>query len=466
MRVFPQANLRRTAASLLTIAVLAVSAGTARAGGYTACEAPFIFEGAAANIVPIEYLATSADRKLKDAGPTSEEAERLRRLQRTARHLAWLVKLDSWHQPTYGSLGVVAHMFLGSKCDPDDVLARLIRGGASAPIRTGQALVMLQGRIFIEGEEIFLQSRLRGFRRNEVAAGSAGAPSGYFAGEGISVALGGDDHRLRASLPLLDVTFAPRALTFADLGRIDENSAKASMVYPERVVEKEKGKPLRFEPGQMRAFSIQLFDGGEWIKVESQLDGFSGFIKVDRKASAALHATLPELDFLNGLLGFLRVSQRLRGADYPPPPDSAARHARASLARFIASERTTDDVDARALAAVLSGALAATAGDWKKARADFGAAAAAAPYRGAYRNLLGLADAKLCCAGEPGVGFSDPTRAFADSLSLAPNDREALLNLDAFLALLSETANPPAGIDTTRLTERRAVVRKVVSSFE
>lgn len=42
----------------------------------------------------------------------------------------------------------------------------------------------------------------------------------------------------------------------------------------------------------------------------------------------------------------------------------------------------------------------------------------------------------------------------------------SVLNLDAFLALLSETAEPPAGINTSRLTERRALVRKVVSSSE
>jgi hypothetical protein len=459
MGLFLETDLRRAAASLLTVAALAASAGAARAGGFTACEAPFVFDGSAANIVPVEYLATSADRE-------SEEAGRLKRIQQTAQHLAWLVKLDSWHQPIYGSLGVVAHMFFREKCDPDDVLAGLIRGGAGAPIGPGQVLVMLQGRIFIEGDEIFLQSRLRGFRRNEVPPGATDMPSGYFADEGLSVALGDGAYRLRASLPPLDVTFAPRALTFAELDRIDQSFEKASIVYPDRAVT-ETGEALRFEPDRPQAFSVQLFDGGEWLKVENIFGGISGFIHADPTASATLHASLPELDFLNGLLGFLRVSQALNGADYPPPPESAARHARASLARFVASERTAEDVEARALAAALSGVLAAAfGGDWAEARGRFAAAATAAPYRGAYRNLLGLADAILCCAGAPRAGFADPTRAFADSLSLAPDDRQALLNLDAFLVFLSETAKPPAGIDTSRLTERRAVVRKVVSSFE
>lgn len=459
MGLFRETDLRRAAASLLTAAALAASAGAAGAGGFTACDNPFVFDRAAANIVPVEYLATSVDRESKQAG-------RLERIQQTAQHLAWLVKLDSWHQPTYGSLGVVAHMFFRKKCDPDEVLAELIRGAAVAPIGPGQVLVMLQGRIFIEGDEIFLQSRLRGFRRNEVRPGAADRLSGYFADEGLSVALGGGAHRLRASLPSLDVTFAPRALTFAELDRIDQSFEKASIVYPDREVT-EAGKPLRFAADRPQAFRVQLFDGGKWLKIEDIFGGVSGFIHADPTASAILHASLPELDFLNGLLGFLRVSQALNGADYPPPPKSAARHARASLARFVASERTAEDVEARALAAALSGVLAAAVGDdWAEARERFDAAAIAAPYRGAYRNLLGLADAMLCCAGAPRPGFADPTRAFADSLSLAPDDREALLNLDAFLALLSQTAKPPAGIDTSRLTERRAVVRKVVAGFE
>lgn len=459
MALFRKTDLRRVAASLLTASALALPAGAGLAGGFTACDAPFIFEGAAANIVPVEYLATAADRDSRDV-------DRLARIQKTAQRLAWLVKLDSWHQPTYGSLGVVAHLFFHEKCDPERILDGLIRGRAAAPVVPGQVVVMLQGRIFIEGEEIFLQSRLRGFRRSEVPFGAAEITRHYFANEGLSIELGNGAYRLDASLPVLDVTFEPRAFSFAELDRIDDSFEKASLVYPNRTVT-DAGEPLRFEAGRPQAFTVQLFDGGEWLKVEDIFGGTSGFIHADPTASAVLHESLPELDFMNGLLGFLRVSQALNAADFPPPPESSARHARASLARFLASERTSEDVKARALASALTGVLAAAFDEnWAEAREHFTDAATSAPYRGAYRNLLGLADAALCCAGAPRPGFNDPTRAFADSLSLAPDDREALLNLDAFLALLSEIAEAPVGIDTSRLAERRAVVRKVVSSFE
>ena len=357
-------------------------------------------------------------------------------------------------------------MYFGRKCDPDEVLTGLIRGVAAEPIRKGQVLLMLQGRIFIEGDQIFLQSRLRGFRRNALPPGDAERLSEYAAGESLSAALGDGAYDLRASIPALDITFAPRAVTFEEFDRIDERFEKASIVYPERSVTS-GGETLRFHAGRPQAFSVQLFDDGKWLKIEEYFGGLSGFIHADPTISTSLHASLPELDFLNGLLGFLRISQAQAGEDYPAPPKSAARHARASLARFIESPRTLEDIEARALASALSGVLSATDDeDWKAARQHFAAAATAAPYRSAYRNLLGLADAMLCCAGAPQPGFADPTRSFTDSLSLAPNDREALLNLDAFLTLLSEAAEPPAGIDTSRLTERRAVVRKVVSSYQ
>ena len=102
---------------------------------------------------------------------------------------------------------------------PSSALDGLIRGGASAPIQLGQIVVMLQGRIFTESDEIFLQSRLRGFRRNAVGYGEAAALSGYFAEEGLAAGLRQGSYRLHAGLPALDVTFAPRALTFADVPR-------------------------------------------------------------------------------------------------------------------------------------------------------------------------------------------------------------------------------------------------------
>ena len=192
------------------------------AGGFAPCDLPFVFEGAAANVVPIEYLATVADSALGDDN-------QLATLQVTAQRLAWLMKLDTWHQPTYGSLGVVAHMFSSGVCDPDEVLRLLLEGRAAAPIRPGQILVMLQGRIFIEGETIFLQSRLRGFRRSDATPTGDAPLSINFFRESVGTVLA--DREFGAGLPPIDITFAPRALTMAELDQIDLVSADASQIH-------------------------------------------------------------------------------------------------------------------------------------------------------------------------------------------------------------------------------------------
>ena len=133
MRKMFRSALKRTAFAFLLM--LSALGSGAHAGGFTACDSPFIFEGTAANIVPIEYQATSADQGTDD---------RLTALQDTAQRLAWLIKLDSWHQPTYGSLGVVAHMFLGRQCDPEEVLGRLLLGG---PADARLALLLAAARV-------------------------------------------------------------------------------------------------------------------------------------------------------------------------------------------------------------------------------------------------------------------------------------------------------------------------------
>lgn len=459
------------ASATLILALLVSPVDSARAGGFTACEYPFIFSGSAANIVPIEYQATAVDRDAAaystDETTTAQkrQRERLARIQETARNLAWLVKLDSWHQPTYGSLGVVAHIFQGGTCEPDQVLQRLIQGGASEPVRPGQAIVMLQGRVFIEDDQVFLQSRIRGFRRNELPPDVSEPPGALFADEALTGRIGGDGPDLRASLPVLDVTFTPRAFSLAEFRKIDKDFRTASAIYPERSSPEEDARALNFKSGQ-HAFSVQIVDE-QWLKVEDYFSGMSGFIKIKPNVSEGLHAKLPELDFLNGLLGFLRVRQAVIGSDYPPPPQSAPAAAQASLDRFLASKATSDDADARALAHAMIGVLHGSADKgWGPARKSLEKATEIAPFNGAYRNLLGVADAMLCCAGSPRSGYDDPSRSFVDSLSVNPGNREALLNLDAFLEYLDKTGGMlPKGIDATRLAERRAVVRKVVDSI-
>ncbi len=432
---------------------------SANAGGVTACDSPFVFEGSAANIVPLEYLATLADRAGGDVANRD-------RLQESAQRLAWLMKLDSWHQPTYGSLGVVAHMYLGQVCDPDDVLDTLIAGGAFAPVRTGQILIFLNGKLFIDGDRIFLQSRMRAFRRNAHDHDETLPLAAYFERESLSASIAGAERPLLARLPLIDITFAPREMTKEVFTKIDETFTEASRVH-DAPDPGSHSEPLIFDANQPRAFSVQIPDEEGWIYVEDMFGGVpdKGFIKSDPEASALLHDSLPELDFMNGVLGVLRLQQARASGDYAPPPDSSEALAARSLDRFLGNERTGEEREARSLALALKGLMAAIdTGDWRKARENFLRAAQLSPAKSEYRNLLGVTDAALCCGGDPDPPYRDPARWFADSLSLAPEDGRALTNLRDYLGALSRRESAPEGINTEGLSDKLAIIREVVSN--
>lgn len=463
--------LIRLIAPLCCAAALFLLGPSASAGGFMPCEMPFVFSGAAANIVPIEFLATASDARNSDSAS-------FQKLQRTAQHLAWLVELDSWHQPTYGSLGVVAHLFLRQICAPDEILSGIIEGRGGGRVKPEQVLLVLQGRIFIEGEQVLVQSRLRGFRRNDVGYHAGNDLTLFMQPETVAASLEGG-RALRARLPALDITFAPRVMTEGELAEIDKRFEQASRLHSKRSVDS-RSEPLRFEPGNPQAFSVEILDGGSWLRIKEFFSGRTGFIRTDPAASDFLHTRLPELDFLNGALGYLRLVQaQRRGHEYPPPPRNAGIQARTSLRHFLERQQTADEPETRALARALLGVIALQAqvgggtrpdgtgmpADWHGARAEFREAVRLAPYSSTHRNLLGLADARLCCAGLLAGEFGDPAVDFTDSLSLDPRNVDALKNLNVFLAVLGgleARGVPPAGVDTSRLAERRKVVEHVL----
>ncbi|WP_170764705.1 hypothetical protein [Ruegeria lacuscaerulensis] len=454
--------LKTRLAALILCGVLTLLTGAsfgargADAGGFTACDSPYIFEGSAANIVPLEYLATSAEA-------TSSEGNRLERLQEMAQRFSWLFKLDSWHQPTYGSLGVVAHMFLGQVCDPDEVLEKLLAGGASVPLRNGQVLVFMQGRIFIEDEQIFLQSRLRGFRRQSHQYEFLQPMPRNYAEEVLFVPLAGSDQRLSVSVPALDVTFAARVISAELFDGIDSAFLEASRVFAQPDVNA-SSEELMFEPGQPRAFSVRITNEPGWIEVNDEMGGHPdhGFIRVNPEASRLFHHSLPELDFLNGILGFLRLQQDHELGEYPPVPGRAPSQAIAAFERYLENELTGDEPELRALAHGLIGFIEASElNNWSASRKSFLRAAELAPTDTHYRNALGVTDAILCCSGDARPPYRDPARWFADAISVYPVNGEALSNLLHFLEFLMATERTPEGIDTANLPKTLNVVRNV-----
>ncbi|WP_143030647.1 hypothetical protein [Ruegeria halocynthiae] len=443
-------------AKLVAFSYAVGGAQPAMAGGFTACEQPFIFEGSAANIVPLEYVATSVDR-------TAIETERSEKLQETARRLSWLFKLDSWHQATYGSLGVVAHMFLGQVCEADEVLQELLLGRSGLPVRKDQILIILHGRIFIEDGQIFVQSQVSGFRRRSHPDEFVMPLAANFASETLSVHLAASDKSLFVSLPVLDMTFAPRVISEDLFDRIDATFLEASRVFTRPDLDAPSDE-LLFQPGRPRAFSVRITDEPGWIEIEDRFGGHPdrGFIRVNPEASGLFHRNLPELDFLNGLLGFLRVQQVRNSTDFTPTHDRAALQTMNAFERYLGNDLTAYEPEVRALANGLVGFVKASElNDWPGARKAFLRAAELAPTDTHYRNALGVTDAVLCCVDVGSSPYRDPTRWFADAVSVDPKNGEALGNMLHFLEFLSSAEEPPENINVSNLPRTLEVVRKV-----
>jgi hypothetical protein len=443
------------------------------AGGATSCEEPFVFEGQAANIVPLEYLATVAD---------SESSDTI--LSEVATKIAWLTELDSWHQPTYGSLGVVAHVY---QCEPDDVLRGLLepadQEGGYPSIRIGQVTVFVQGKIFVRDEKIFIQSRIRAFRRNDRPYEWAYDRDGVYRGRNLSDYMLKDkftpvlqDLGFVAPIPEIDVVFAPRVLLISELAEIEKQFQRANRVYI-RKSKSSKSRPIGFDNIEQMAFSIEAIDEG-WMGIRNAFgDGELGYIEVSRDLSSFLHKKLPELDFLNGVLGFLRIRQAADSATgFKQPPSDAQELTLRKLEAFQMAATSSDDVPARALAHALSGVLYAsresTFGD---ALNHFKQAVDLQPYNNLFHNMLGVMKARICCqqsaADLSNIDFEprDPSVNFSDSLSIEPNDISALRNLTTYLGRLREMgplAAKALRLDGNRIEERFSIAIQAMNSLE
>ncbi len=135
-----------------------------------------------------------------------------------------------------------------------------------------------------------------------------------------------------------------------------------------------------------------------------------------------------------------------------------------SLETFVVGTREANDPTAAAFAHALYGAIAGgDLGDWTTARRRFIQAAKLKPYVGAWRGLLGVANAALCCGDRPEPGHGDPAANFARSLSLEPGDLSALRNLDSFLGVLNvmnAEGRAPRGVNVENLAQRRQAVER------
>jgi len=399
--------IRRTGAALAVLLGAAgfLTAGRGEAGMMASCDQPAVFPGAGLNVVVLPYKADRAvGRPL--GGP--------------ARQLGLLIQLNSLLTlGRYGSLGAV---YLHAEADRDDCPEDLVadqlldrKPGAGKVVQPDRAIILLWGRIYQEGPDIYLQTYLRFLRRGRT--------------DGIERRLPGGEV-FRARTPVQQLAFPPRRLSEKDLLQIQEEFQKAARIYdkPDAAAPSE---PLPVASHSPVAFSVDRVQDG-WLQVSGEAIGSGKWLKakIDPR-EWPLRQRMPELDFLDAVAGYLQY--RVAGvADSGParPSEAIPRWVDESLSHYDEAggqDGSSASIPA-ALGKILRGNLRMLAGQPEAAEPLYAQAAALLPYSADARNLEIVARG----ARVPGKPLED---AWLDALALEPANLDVLENLQTLYGL-------------------------------
>jgi hypothetical protein len=277
---------KQAARWILWSALLLMSSG-ALAGGRLPCGEAGVFSGAAVNalILPYRY----SDRRT----PANE-------ISIGARLAALIQQETLFSMLKYESVGateVVSHD--GELCDVNDVIRRVTRTNNARSVRPGSGLVIIWGRIYEDGDDIFVQSYIR------------------FLLPGVSNTIpvpfrtAGDPLRFEAVLPAEGVAMAPRHMTSKDFQEIELRAAKTLVM---RDKPDESAPPHPYAHGPYEPLTYWVVDQkGDWMKIKSQVTGQEGWVRARFDDELwSLRRFLPELAYLDGVIAYLQLRVQSR----------------------------------------------------------------------------------------------------------------------------------------------------------
>jgi hypothetical protein len=433
-------------------------ASEARAGAIAPCTEPFAYD-AAVNVYVLEDWERNAESDLRDA----------------RKRLAWLVKLDTLFRDSYGSLGV--HFLWqpeAERCTLDWLVERVSK---KLPPRGAAAFV--DQRVYREKNQILLQTYFRFLR---VDAAKLVQP------ERVKFAPPNGQPTFSEFLPGQVVAFPPRRLMTTDLDTIERGFAEGSLLYSEPRADS-PGRRLPLTSETAVPFLVTEALSGGWMRIDARLFGrsdLSGWLHADPAVSGRLRSLLPELEFLEGVVGYLSYLQasdgRILQRDATP---GIVRQADDAFARYLKGARGVDDRgEAMPLTQTLRAAMVLT--DSARANAvlaDFIATVQRSLPDSRVRGLLGINRLAACCqqaaqnkrlrSAADVVGLSGALNDFQSALAIDPGNAAAVANLDAIYAMLWQLAafpiakNPPSDTDAhLREAYIRALARLPVTRDE
>jgi len=441
-------SVARAAAAIVCAALTGLAPLAAQAGAARPCKSPAVFQGAAVNsfVLPYRYVGSKHPAEMELA----------------SRQIAALAHLELlFSMLKYGAVGgtdLLAEP--GEDCNPKEVIERVSNGRGPGVLLAGQTLVVVWGRLFEEGEQLYVQSYVRFLRQGDRSA----VP------ETISIELAGAgiDMPLRAALPTQSLAFPPRRISKSDLASVAAEFRKSMTVRPSPSLEV-PGQSIDFEPARSFPYyvtkTVRTKTEGDWMWIQPMTDGPAGWVRArtgDRPAEWSLQRWLPELAYVDAVHGFMRLRARGGegvGADTVP---RVRAWIDAGFARFESAVRAEDGPAAYGLARAVRGFAT-----WQGQPDAAGRAAAARlfaeartymPDYAAARNLAAVTRPLAAELKLDAETLDKMHRELLGAIALDPRDAFVLGNLDRLYRTM--VARPAlSAFKPQELHQRMAVVK-------
>jgi hypothetical protein len=397
---------------------------TAYAAPIDSCREPFVFTQLPINLLAVEYTSRTIGT------PSQSHPDRDLALETTAQQLAWLVKLDAALSAIYSGLGIVGAYANGDPqaCAPDQLLASLAERKQDLG-RSGQALLILYGRIYQEDDNVYLQSYLRRVR--------FGQNTSEMAADRLAVTL--NDVSFSATIPGETIVFPPRQLSVSELKEATELFKDSSRIYEKKDI---ASSSVPLNPENFSIAATEEIDPTGWVKIRTGSNGSSeGWVRMDQEKASFLRRRLPELDFLNGEIGYLLAREAFdsRESRFLQSRSSLMDAMRLGFEQYTKGEVENVRPEVRAATLSMEGSVLALDTEdaktsrWNEVREVFREAVEVDPSSTEARNLVAMADiAELPQQSEPKI-VED---VLLDVLSLRPDDTDALANMENFYRYL------------------------------
>ena len=444
----------RTVAVIGWVVLTVFVSVTAYAGAQLPCESARVFQGAAVNsfVLPYRYV-----------GSKNPEA-----FQTLSRHIASLVHLELlFSMLKYGAVGATNLVTARDRqCNVDTVIGRVAIGGGPGALRRGHTLVLVWGRLFVQHDQLYLQTYVRFLRKGE----SRPVP------ETISVQLKGEGLNLRlgAALPTQSLAFPPRRISTADLAKVTSEFKKAMVVRQTPTLKDNTGRSIDFAPNRPFPYYVSKTvqnNEGRWMWIQPMTGGPAGWVlasSFDKPNTWSLQRWMPELYFIDAIHGFMRLRARVETSMTPSSEERVKTWMDADIARFEAAIPAEDASSVYGVARAMQGFATWQLRGWK------GRASAAHLFEEVGRRMPDNAAAlNLSAITRPlgtdrqldGKAIQRLDHGLIGALALDPKDTFVLGNLDRLYSALRRQYQPvmPTGLDR-RLAIIRAARKRVLNT--